>query len=228
MRPALPLGAAAAAGACWGARTHATWDERRRPLPGDALVPDPMWGATRAITIEAPREAVWPWIVQMGFPTHRAGWYTPYWLDRLVFGIRVHSADRILPDLQDLAVGDKVLDSDDGDSFFTVAQLDPPRALVLLSHTHPLPPYTDVDFVWAFVLEEPAPGTTRLMMRARVHYRPVWNPHLVRALVRAFGGVGDFIQAGGMLAGIRRRAEGAPAPPPLREAERVEEVAAAA
>ncbi|HET9017587.1 MAG TPA: hypothetical protein VFN57_18445, partial [Thermomicrobiaceae bacterium] len=52
---------------------RATDDERRRPLPGDALVPDPMGVITHAITINAPSEDVWPWLVQLG--AGRAGWY---------------------------------------------------------------------------------------------------------------------------------------------------------
>ena len=72
----------------------------RARLAGDELVARPMWRSTRAITIPAPREDVWPWIVQMGFPTHRAGWYTPHWLDRLMWHITARSADRIVPELQ--------------------------------------------------------------------------------------------------------------------------------
>lgn len=118
-------------------RPRASRDEKRVALPGDDLVPAPMWEATRATTIEVPREKVWPWLIQMGFPTHRAGWYTPYWLDRVLFGFRAHSASQILPECQQLAVGDRVLDSDHGDSHFTAALVDPPHALVLHSHTHP-------------------------------------------------------------------------------------------
>lgn len=165
-----------------------------------------MWQATRAITIRAPREEVWPWLVQMGFPTHRAGWYTPYWLDRLLFGITAHSADAIVPELQNLAVGDRVPDSESGVSFFTVARIDPARALVLHSTTHPLPAYKDVSFAWAFVLED-AGADTRLLMRARVSYAPVWPAALVRLLMLVGFGVGDFVQAGGMLGGIKQRAE---------------------
>jgi hypothetical protein len=77
-----------------------------------------MWDATRATTIDAAPQALWLWLVQMGFPTHRAGWYTPFWLDRALFGIRAHSSDRILPELQQLAVGDRVLDSQRGNSYF--------------------------------------------------------------------------------------------------------------
>jgi hypothetical protein len=204
MRAVAAAVALAAAAIGWGRRTRAGTAERRRRLPGDELVADPMWQATRAITIEAPRERVWPWLVQMGFPTRRAGWYTPYWLDRVVFGIRARSASVIVPELQDLAVGDRVDDSDSGHSYFEVAVLDPARALVLVSHTHPLPAYEDVDFSWAFVLEDG--DATRLIMRARVRYTPVWPPWLVRVLVSAGFGIGDFVQAGAMLRGIRSRA----------------------
>ncbi len=54
----------------------------------DDLVPKPLWASTRAFTIEAPPEEVWPWVVQMGFPPHRAGWYTPHWLDAAMWGDR--------------------------------------------------------------------------------------------------------------------------------------------
>lgn len=207
-RSAVLLGAAimAAAGEAWARRTRATCEERRRSLPGDEIVPQPMWQATRATTIDAPPEAVWPWLVQMGFPTQRAGWYTPFWLDRLVFGIRARSADRIVPEFQQLAVGDRVSDSESGISYFTAERVDPPRALVLHSRTHLLPMYRNVCFGWAFVLVDAQPGT-RLIMRARVRYAPVWPAALVRVLMRVGFDAGDVLQAGAMLNGIRRRAE---------------------
>ena len=220
LRQRAVLATASAAGLleAWGRQSRATRLERRKPLPGDELVPRPKWQATRATTIRAPREEAWPWLVQMGFSTHRAGWYTPFWLDRLIFGIKAHSASTIVPELQNLAVGDRVPDSDSGVPFFTVARLDPSRALVLRSTTHPLPAYTDVNFAWAFVLED-AGSDTRLIMRARVDYTPVWHPAIVRALMVVGFGIGDFVQAGGMLDGIKRRTERRPSArlePPVR------------
>jgi hypothetical protein len=209
------LATASAAGLleAWGRQSRATRIERRRRLPGDELVPHPKWQSTRATTIHAPRDQVWPWLVQMGFPTDRAGWYTPFWPDRLLFGIKAHSADTIVPALQHLSVGDRVLDSDTGVSFFTVARIEPSRALILRSTTHPLPAYTDVNFAWAFVLED-ADGDTRLIMRARVDYRPVWPSAVVRLLMLAGFGIGDLVQAGAMLDGIKRRAERRPSAHP--------------
>jgi hypothetical protein len=134
-----------------------------------SFVVDPMWQSTRAITIVAPPEDVWPWIVQMGFPSHRAGWYTPHWLDRLSFGIKQRSADRIVPELQQLAVGDRVPDSDDWSVFFTVEVVAPPHALVLHSTRHVI---KTIDFSWAFVIRELRPGESRLVIRARTNYTP--------------------------------------------------------
>jgi hypothetical protein len=192
----------------WAHLTQATPAERHRPLPGDELVPQPMWQATRATTIHARRDAVWPWLVQMGYPSHRGGWYIPYWMDRLIFGVRARSAERIVPELQDLAPGDRVPDSPDGVvAYFTAAEVSENRALVLVSHTHPLPVYRDVSFSWAFALED-AGTDTRLVMRARVSYTPVGPGPIVRPLITAAFGLGDVVQAGAMLGGIRRRAEG--------------------
>lgn len=203
------LATAGAAGLleAWVRQSRATRFERRKPLPGDELVPFPKWQATRAITIHAPREEVWPWLVQMGYPTHRAGWYIPQWMDRLMFGIRARSADCIIAELQTLATGDRVPDSPDGIvSYFTVAEITKNRALVLISHTHPLPIYRDVDFSWAFVLDDDG-ADIRLIMRARIRYAPVGSEPIVRFLVTAGFGIGDVVQAGAMLGGIKKRAE---------------------
>ncbi|MGZ6670424.1 MAG: hypothetical protein ACXVH3_37885, partial [Solirubrobacteraceae bacterium] len=110
------------------------------------------------------------------------------------------------PELQNLAPGDRVPDSPDGVvSYFTVAEIAEGRALVLISHTHPLPIYRDVDFSWAFVLED-AGADIRLIMRAQVAYTPVGPRPIIRFLVAAGFGIGDVLQAGAMLGGIKARA----------------------
>src|SRR6476659_8635122 len=101
----LAAGATAAAGLVRiGSRSGATGAEVHATLPGDDLVVAPRWQSTRAITVDAAPQDVWPWLVQMGFPTHRAGWYTPYWLDHAMWGIDARSSERIVPELQSLAV----------------------------------------------------------------------------------------------------------------------------
>ena len=84
----------------WGA----TDAEASARLPGDELLEEADGVATRAITIDAPASAVWPWIAQMG-PSPRGGAYTYDWIENLL-GLDMHSADRVLPDYQHPQVGD--------------------------------------------------------------------------------------------------------------------------
>ena len=186
-----------------GRRSGATSEEVHAFLAGDDVIADPMWESTRAITIDASPAAVWPWVVQMGFPTHRAGWYTPPWLDRLTFGIRASSSDEIRADLQHLQRGERIPDSDDFSVYFTVADVDPPCALVLHSTRHVMKPIRTADFSWAFVLRKEAKDQTRLIIRARVRY----TPQLAAPFVEFVIGIGDYVNAEAMLHGIKTRAE---------------------
>jgi hypothetical protein len=128
MRPRTPLTLLAAATAAafyvryarpWQLTWGATPDEVSRPLPGDELVTRPTFNATRAITIDAPPEEIWPWLVQIGLT--RAGWYSYDILDNL----GRTSARHIIPELQHLAVGDVVPMSPDGKQGMRVHSLDP-------------------------------------------------------------------------------------------------------
>ena len=85
-----------------------TPEERELPLLGDDIVPDPKVVTNHAITIDAPADCVWPWLVQMGW--HRAGWYTARWVDQLLFPLNWPSANRIIPELQHIALGDFIPD----------------------------------------------------------------------------------------------------------------------
>src|SRR5438270_6783401 len=78
----------------WFLNWGATDEEVARDWPGDEMAPAAASVATRAITIHAPAEAVWPWIDQIG--QERGGFYSYSWLENL-FGARIHNADRILP-----------------------------------------------------------------------------------------------------------------------------------
>jgi hypothetical protein len=197
------LGAAALlhhVGRTWGA----TPAERRMPLPGDGIVLRPFGSTTHAVDVDAPPERVWPWIVQMGY--HRAGWYTPDWVDHWIWRIDNPSADRVVPELQHLAVGDIVPDGEPGTAFYTVAQLEPARVLVLRSDSHvpvPLRPVMRVLWTWAFVLQPREEGRrTRLLLRARatgsLTAGLMWHLMVVPS---------DFVMARSMLHGIRDRAQ---------------------
>jgi hypothetical protein len=218
MRP-VPVGATAALAAAggyaalyrlgrtWGATAH----EQRQPLAGDELLPDARARTTHAITIAAPAAAVWPWLVQMGWG--RAGWYTYRWVDRLLFPANGPSADRILPEYQQLELGDRVLDGPpEADCWFTVERLEPHQLLVLRSTRH-LPASwrqrgLSMDWIWSWHLSEPAPGRTRLIQRNRTRLDPVWFERAFLATVVP----ADFVMARSHLRGLQGRAEAATSP----------------
>jgi hypothetical protein len=170
----------------WGA----TADEASRRLPGDDLLPDADIVATRAIRIDAPPSAVWPWIVQMG--PGRAGAYTYDWIENL-FGLNMHSADRIHPEWQQLAVGD-VLRSADRPGM-RVEVLDPERVLTTRSEAG--------DWVWIFALT-PDGGGTRLISRNRISMQGAAAGQQLGMLVME---PGSLIMERKMLLGIKQRAE---------------------
>ena len=134
--------------------------ERAWVLEGDDIVTGAAGQLTHAATIEAPPQEVWPWLVQMG--GQRAGWYS--W-DMLDNG-RTPSANRIIPELQKLAVGDVLPARPTGPEGFEVVRILPERALILGSLT------PDWEGTWAFVLEPLAGGRTRLVTRYRAAPAP--------------------------------------------------------
>lgn len=194
----------------WGTRE----DESRRTLPGDELVPDPAINTTRAVTIQAPPTGVWAWLVQIG--QDRGGFYSYDWLENL-FGLDIHSADEIEPDLQQLEVGDFVALAPQEGAGLVVKQIEPERALVLFA---PDPEYhaviqpsledDELEFTgsWSFVLEPMGSHTTRLLARLRIGHAP--NP-LVSVLLRVLLEPAHFIMERKMLLGIKQRAERAAA-----------------
>jgi len=196
------------AGLQWLGRTYgATRAERRRELPGDRLCTHPHIGTTHAVTIDAPPEHVWPWLVQMGWG--RGQWYTARWVDRLLFPANGPSADSLVPELQQLAVGDRILDGPpEAHTAFVVEQLAPRRHLVLRSTEHLPPGWAEryraaVNWSWAFVLEPVGGGRTRFLLRTRVRLRPWW----VAAVYWAVIVPADFVMSRQMLRGVRARAE---------------------
>jgi len=179
----------------WGA----TSEERMAALPGDELLPAADIQATRAITVGAPAEEVWPWIAQMG--QGRGGLYSYDGLENLL-GCEMHSADRIVEEWQAVTPGDAFRLHPE--YALAVASIDPGRALVVrgaipLSEGSP-PPF---DFSWAFVLGPQPAGTTRLIARERYRHTRRWA-RLVTEPTQAV----CFIMSEKMLRGIRDRAEG--------------------
>ncbi|HET6836564.1 MAG TPA: hypothetical protein VFH24_00910 [Gemmatimonadales bacterium] len=173
--------------------------ERTRPLPGDELLPDTMTSLTHAITIRRPPHEVWPWLLQMG--AGRAGWYSYDFIDNG----RRPSARRIRPELQHTETGDVFPAMPGVTDGFTVLSVDPERSLILGWVSPEGQPIT----TWAFVLEEPERGSTRLLVRARARagYRPPFGLPLwtVNNLVQW----GHALMQRKQLLGIAQRAEAA-------------------
>jgi hypothetical protein len=190
-----------------GRQAGSTSQERRQALPGDGAVPDPHAVTDHAITIGAPPEAVWPWLAQMGW--HRGGYYTPHWVDRLLFPANWPSLDVLDPGLvRDLAAGDTIPDGPPGTAWYVVEQATPPGTLVLHSTTHVPPSWRDrfgaaVDWTWSFQLTELSGGRTRLHVRLRGRAAPWWlAAGYIAGIIPA-----DYVMATGMLRGLKRRAE---------------------
>ncbi len=167
------------------------------PLPGDELLPDAAIIETHETALTASTDAVWPWLVQMGYG--RGGFYTFDLLERLV-GVRIVNADAINPDWQDLSEGDCVHITEDVS--LAVARLEPGRCLVLSSDGGSAPAETGMgfDFSWAFVLAPTGSDSCRLIVRER--YLPR-TPAAAR-MVRAARPVARLMTHG-MLHGLRHR-----------------------
>jgi hypothetical protein len=168
----------------WGA-TCAEADGR---LPGDELLEQADGVATRAIDVDAPASAVWPWLAQMG-PAPRGGAYTYDWIENLL-GLDMHSADTILPEFQDPQVGDII---GYGANHMRVERLEPGHVLAWRSE--------DGNWVWTFVLEE-HDGRTRLISRNRFRL-----PRLIDRIGMLPMEPGSLVMERKMLRGIKERAE---------------------
>lgn len=176
----------------WMMRWGATAGEIGMPLPGDARLTNPPLESTRAITIDAPPSAVWPWLVQIG--QHRGGFYSYSWLENLA-GAKIRNADRIVPEWQSIEPGDRVYLH--------------PR--VYLKVVEVIPGYAFViEESWTFVALPIDDGRrTRLIVRSRGTYRmpDLRLPPLNFAYWRLVYEPADFIMERGMMRGIRQRAE---------------------
>ncbi len=207
-----------------GTRRGATDDEIRRALPGDDLIPNAKIETNHAITINAPAQAIWPWLVQVGY--HRAGWYTDSTIDEFLvehFFKRIapadkkpeyrKSADRILPEYQNLQVGDTVPDGPPGTVYYIVREMEVNRHLLLYSNTYdrvtipaifrgkretPL-----IEDSWAFVLDERHSGSTRFIVRTRIDVQS----RLIGLMFWPFLMMGEAVFPHLMLNGFKQRAE---------------------
>jgi len=190
-------------GRTWGS----TRGERRRHLPGDELVPHPSFSSDHATNITATPEEVWPWLVQMGW--HRGGFYTYRWVDRLLFPGNAPSADTILPEYQDLEVGDRIPDgAPETNCFYQVEILEPNKMVILRSWTHLPPqvrnnPHVRMEWTWAFYLDQISDTETRLLFRVRGVLEPWWLLALYNLLIIP----ADFVMGRSLCLGLKQRVE---------------------
>lgn len=205
---ALAAGAGSYLALQWLGRTYgATRNERHRALPGDEVTLNPMAVTTHAITIDAPPEHVWPWLVQMGW--HRGAFYTARWVDELLFHDNWPSAERLLPEWQHLKVGDQVPDgSPETGCAFVVRELARNKHLILHSSRHFPPSWEErfgawIDWTWAFILDDLGGDRTRFIFRSRLRVGPRWlAAGYLLAIIPA-----DFVMSRDMLRGVKARAE---------------------
>jgi hypothetical protein len=173
--------AAAVIGGLWTLRHWAmTWGmtraELRRAWPGDEVSPHPIDTATRGITIRAPMETVWSWIVQIG--QDRAGFYSYTWLENL-FLAGMPRIERLVPEWQQRAVGDNVWmarpDRYDGNARQRVVETVPGETMTLAGPAdwgHLVRREPNRDGTWSFILVPIDDKTTRLVMRSRGPAKP--------------------------------------------------------
>lgn len=173
----------------WQMRWGATDAEVARAMPGDDVVTHPTFNATRAVTIQARPEEIWPWLVQIGMT--RAGWYSYDWIDNLGRA----SAERIIPDLQHVAVGDLIPISPNGKVGVYVKAFEPNRWMLWGGK--------EGDDTWCWGLYPQDDSHTRLISRNRILYR--WTSPWI--LFNLLLDVGDIVMMRKCLLGIKRRAE---------------------
>ena len=173
----------------WQVRWGATDEEVNRTMPGDVIVFDPSFNATRVVTVNAPPKAIWPWLVQIG--CKRAGWYSYDWIDNL----GIPSAERIIPEFQQFEVGQLIPFSPNGKMGMYVKDFEKPKWMLWGDKEN----YS----TWCWGIYPIDSDHSRLVTRVRLHYR--WlSPTIIFSLLLD---IGDIVMMRKCMLGIKLRAE---------------------
>ena len=176
--------------------------EATDPLPGDELIPEPKWAYTLGVGIEAPPEAVWPWVAQIG--QARGGFYTYQSLENLV-GCKINNTIEIVLEHQHPAIGDSIYLHPESPPL-RVEIVDSPTSLVLFGSPAEMADETRWGrSTWQFALLPTGEGGTRFLTRGRYDHSPDWRSRLM------FGPfpieVISFVMSRKMMLEIKRLAE---------------------
>lgn len=183
----------------WHMRWGATDPEVIAAMPGDDVVPRAQFNATRAITIEAPPEQVWPWIAQLGYG--RGGFYTY----DLVDNAGERSAERIIEEYQHVEVGDLIPMFHESHGLaiaYVVDSLEVNDWMLWVHRPHENEP---PDSTWSWRLTPLSAKRTRLITRMKQDYR--WQTPRLAMFNLILMEFGDFAMERRMLKGIKTRAE---------------------
>ncbi|MBU0508897.1 SRPBCC family protein [bacterium] len=173
----------------WQMTWGATDVEVSQYMAGDELLVDPTLNATRAVEIKAPPEKVWPWLIQMGYK--RAGLYSFGGLDNG----GMPSAERIIPECQNLRVGDHIL------PLLEVVGMEPNKSM-LWRFQKGAGGWENA--TWSWGLYETKSGHTRLVSRLRQQYTYNSLPEIIAWVIMD---PMEIFMMRTTLLGIKRRVE---------------------
>ncbi|HXZ73283.1 MAG TPA: SRPBCC family protein [Streptosporangiaceae bacterium] len=183
----------------WHMRWGATGAEVTAAMPGDDIVPRAQFNATRAITIQAAPEDVWPWIAQLGYG--RGGFYTY----DLVDNAGQRSTDRIIDEYQHIKVGDLIPMFHESHGLAIAYKVDSLQVNEWMMWVHRPHENHPPDSTWSWQLTRLPAERTRLVTRMKQDYR--WHTPRLAMFNLILMEFGDFAMERRMLKGIKVRAE---------------------
>lgn len=196
---AVPIWAATPFVRPWHMRWGATKAEVSGPMPGDDIVPRSQFNATRAITINAAPEDLWPWIAQVGY--RRAGFYSY----DLVDNAGERSADHIIMEYQHINVGDLIPMFHEAHGLAIAYRVDSLQINQWMLWVHRPHEDEQPDSTWSWQLQRLPGDRTRLITRMKQDYR--WSTPRLAMFNLILMEFGDFAMERRMLKGIKTRAE---------------------